>query len=218
MQTLKKHQSSLEVELPIEYYVQTPASPPKEAILLLHGYGQGAEKFLNLFEPGFLEGSLLIAANGPFMVPEKRGDTYRMGHSWYFYDSASDEYIISMKPAVEMWTKIVHELSIQSMPKRIIGYSQGGYLASFVAKGLTHVSQVLGISSQFLDGELEFPLPFRMDAVHGDQDEICSYQKAKHSHEKLVKTGVIGEFVTITKGAHRMSVEALHEVKRLIKL
>ena len=82
---MKEHLSVIKAELPVKCFIREVATPP-EVILLLHGYSQAAEKFSETILPIIPPKALVIAANGPFIVPQKIEKDYRIGYSWYFYD------------------------------------------------------------------------------------------------------------------------------------
>src|ERR1700733_6059654 len=145
-----EYRSSVKIQLPFQYNF-LDKEDASEVILLMHGYSQSAQSFLHKLKKALPLSAKIIAANGPFPVPERDGDSFKVGFSWYFYDFKADQYYIDMKPAVEMWKSIVKETKSENLPKRIIGYSQGGYLSPFVARELKGVHQVIGLSCQFLD-------------------------------------------------------------------
>jgi predicted esterase len=191
---------------------------PCPVFLLMHGYSQTAEYLLNKFLPTIPDGALVIAANGPFPAPKWIDEKPRLGFSWYFYDSSKDEYLVDMKTSVDMWIKIVDENHLQEVPKIIIGYSQGGYLAPFVAQELKNVVQVVGVGCEFLADELKENLSFRIDGIHGENDEVVSHDGAKKSHEKLIAQGARGNFITVKGNGHKISDEITVAVKNKIQL
>jgi len=88
------------------------------------------------------------------------------------------------------------------LPKCIAGYSQGGYLAPFLAKNLSGVSQVIGINGRFRDEQLSGPLPFRLDGVNGEQDAFVDPVRARECHAAIVASGVQGSFIMVPDAGH----------------
>ena len=212
----------VQTELPCRYSFREPVSP-QGLILLLHGYKLSGEYLFRRLqsqlcpERGDLTEWAVISPDGPFPVPGKRmsGDPY-VGYSWYFYDAAKDEYVLDMEPAQSYVVSLIAKLGFESLPKIIIGYSQGGYLAPFVAQRLTQVRQVIGVSCEFLHEELTGELPFRMDAVHGALDDIVDPEKSRRSHLGLVARGVQGSFASVGSAGHRLTPEIAAQVGQLL--
>ena len=205
-----------------DYILKLPENP-SELILLLHGYSESGEKIFDRLEKYLPQTAAVLAPCGLFPIPQRKGgDTqkveHEMGYSWYFYNFRTDEYFIDMDPAVQYCLGLVRQLNLNHLPTRLIGFSQGGYLAPFVGLTMPQTQQVIGISCRFLEEELsQLPL-FRMDAVHGELDEVVECQPAQESHRRLVQKGVTGKFISVPKVAHRLTFEVRERVQELLNL
>ncbi|MBI3558607.1 MAG: hypothetical protein HY074_20250 [Deltaproteobacteria bacterium] len=203
--------------LPFDFHVRRPLSgAPRELILLLHGFAESGKRILDKLEPLLPADAVVLAPNGPFPLPHKTDTGYVMTHSWYLYDPMAREYFIDMRLALEFLTAGIAQLKYEGLPKRIVGFSQGGYLAPFVAQTLSDVRQVVGIACEFLDEELTGALPARMDAVHGTADDVVAVADAKKSHAALVGRGVTGRFIEVEGAGHRIDGRMRNEVKELL--
>lgn len=181
--------------------------------MLLHGYQESGERMFQKLESSIPPDLEVIAPNGPFPLPEplKEGG-YRVGFSWYFYDDTKDEYYIDPGISVVYLRNLLHELGLASRPLRAIGFSQGGYLAPFLARTDLNLRHVIGIGCRFLEDELPRMQSVRLDAVHGGKDERVNVDEARRSHETLVSRGVQGEFRVFPEAGHRITPEMLAAV------
>ena len=139
-----------------------------------------------------------------------------MGYSWYFYDFKTDEYIIDMETAIQYCIGLIRQLDLDKLPLRIIGFSQGGYLAPFVGLASSNTRQVIGIACRFLEDELSQVPAFQMDAVHGDQDDVIEFGPAQESHHRLIQKGAHGSFITVNNTGHRLTFEVREKVRELL--
>jgi predicted esterase len=205
--------------LNFDYFKSGPeASDAKELVLLLHGYMESGKRIFEKLVSSFPKEIAVIAPNGPFLIPIKKSDGYKAGFSWYFHDPASNDYFINMETAVSYLSGGIEKLGFKSHPKRIIGFSQGGYLALILGSELDHTRQVIGIACEYLFEELVKPVLFRVDAIHGDLDSVVSLEGAKTSHVNLKKLGVKGDFHTIPNLDHRISNEVKDSLSKLVTL
>ncbi|CAM6053774.1 unnamed protein product [Sphagnum tenellum] len=188
-----------------------------EVILLLHGYEQKASSILGKLQSVRPSHTKFIAPNGIFPVPRRVGSSFKVGYSWYFFDPHSNEYLIDMSVSVQAIVSLIEKLEFQSIPKRIIGFSQGGYLAPFVAHRLKNVRQVIGVGCDYLIDELPPGIEYRWDGIHGKRDEIVDWKKSQLSHSRLSELGIEGKFYTLEEVGHDLSppvVETLAQVLR----
>jgi predicted esterase len=189
---------------------------PKRLILLLHGYSQSGDKILGKLEEALPDNSYIVAPSGPFPVPKPVGDTYKPGFSWYFYESERDEYFLDMSIATDYLLKFLNSFSVKLPLREIIGYSQGGYLAPFVAQKIPSVEKVIGISCEFLEPELLGEISFEMHAVHGENDIVVDGKNSLNSFSKLKNRGVKGNFHMVKGSDHGISDGIKEAVKKII--
>jgi predicted esterase len=207
--------------------MESPQGDPRELILLLHGFAESGERILRKLLPAIpqaiREEAVILAPNGPFPMPVKTESGYIATFSWYFYDPTSGEYFIDMKPATEFLTRGLEALGFSELPKRIVGFSQGGFLAPIAAARWKNVRQLIGVGCEYLvdeiPGVLPRNVPYRVDAVHGSQDESVNPEAASDSHGHLMAAGINGSFSMIAGASHRID-DRIREAVRdaLLKL
>jgi predicted esterase len=115
----------------------------------------------------------LLAPNGPFPVPQRKPDgSYRVGCAWYFYDPKVDQYYIDMEAALTLLEALTRERNATGAPLHLVGYSQGGYLAPFVAERLPGVRRLVGMAADFLVDEVTLAPGLPVDWILGLDDEV----------------------------------------------
>ena len=201
----------IETLLPFDYILQeAKQSPPRELCLLLHGYLQHGPKILRELGPVLPDTALVLAPNGPFPLPYPSGDHFKVANAWYFYDAKKDDYFVAPTVAARTLARALDQLAvarpeIARLPLRIIGFSQGGYLAPIAAESLPLTRQVILIAASVLPDEIAATVPFRVDAVHGDGDEVVACAGAAERHAQFIAAGNSGKFTTVAGTGHEMS-------------
>jgi predicted esterase len=206
------------VRLPVEIAESRPPAPT-ELIVLLHGYEESGDRILGKLAPALPPGAWVVAPNGPFPLPRKVGDGYKLGFAWYFYVSARGEYYIDMELSIGIIDTLIRELGAEALPKRVIGFSQGGYLAPFVGQRLRNTRQVVGLACDFLHEELGLlaPLPFPVDGLCGSADKIISPEEARRTFEALTPhCRVAGRFEALLNSEHKIDDAFVEGLKRRI--
>lgn len=186
-------------------YALRPASQPKGICLLLHGYLQTGHDILKLMAPYLPQDWTLLAPNGLFPVAQGQGQQIHLRYSWYFFNPNTNEYLISMEPACQYLKAFMSSHSSNGLPVKVIGYSQGGYLAPVAAQALPTVQQVIGINCRFRAEILREPLSFRLDGIHGLDDVLVDPNRARQCHQDVMNKGNAGEFVGVEKAGHRFT-------------
>jgi predicted esterase len=176
-----------------------------DLVLLVHGYGQTAKDFLEQVQEFFGERSL-CAVQAPFPIPIKTGETTLIGYSWYAYDLQTETFQIPMSTAVDFLIQTLTQLDLIKKVRRVVGFSQGGYIAPYFGLKLPGVKQVIGVNSRFKDEDPELmKLRFRLDAINGTEDKLVEAKKAQASHAKFLAAGVTGEFRLLPKTGHKIT-------------
>jgi predicted esterase len=190
----------------------TDGEAPRELILMLHGFAETRARMLKKLASAIPEelgrSALVLAPNAPFLMPHRTEQGYSATYSWYFYDPTTDEYAIDMRTSVEFLKQGLEARGLAHLPKRIIGFSQGGFLAPIAASGLENVRQFIGIGCEYLVDEIPVPIresvPYRVDAVHGSLDESVGIDRALGSHRRLMDLGISGTFQRVEGSGHRI--------------
>lgn len=180
--------------------------------MLLHGFAESGERLFRKLEAALpepiLDHALVIAPNGPFPMPHKTESGYSVTFAWYFYDPGAGEYYIDMRPAIDFIKTGIRVHGAWDLPKRVIGFSQGGYLALLLAAELPAMKQLIGIGCEYLVDEIPgnppANVPYRVDHVHGSADESVKAEEARLSHQRLIDAGVNGQLELIDGATHRI--------------
>jgi predicted esterase len=203
---MKHHRARIAAFLFADFIFESPKDP-KRLVILLHGYEQTGQKMYEKLASVMAPDAAVLSPNGPFPLPRRTQERYRLGYSWYFYDPKSDEYVMDMEIAVQFIKGLVQELGLTHLPITLIGFSQGGYLAPLVAQELKRVDHVIGLGAEYLVDEMALPIPYRADAVHGELDDVVSASDAQVAHQRLMnvqgnETRVKGEFRLLNATGH----------------
>jgi len=202
----------------MDYVLREPESGgPSELILLLHGYGESGGSLLRRLQAALPPEALVLAPNAPFPFAEKTEERYRMAYSWYFYDFQTDEYVIDMKTSLGFLATGIEKLGYSSLPLRIIGFSQGGYLAPFVGERLARTRQVIGLHSTYLHEELAPALGFRADNIVGALDTVVDPESSRRSHAQILKRSRGGAFFSLEGVGHRIDEAVVRKTAELLQ-
>jgi predicted esterase len=207
----------LKLNIELEHYVYTlTKGVPKRIYLLLHGYLLDGDFILNTLKHKIPDNSLVIAPDGPFLVPYKKRDRFFAKYAWYFFDTATKNYYINFSPAGEYLTKVMSNYNPDKLPITVIGYSQGGYLAPSVANHLAEVDSVIGIACVFRNERFSFRKEVNYHQVNSDTDLIVGIDGAKEEFEKVKSEGNNGQFIELTGIGHKLNPEYLNALEELI--
>lgn len=211
MSSLPLHvKKGVPANLPVGYR-HLEVSTPKMLTIFLHGYADHGGSFTRrLFPEGYpqplAETSALIP-NGPFPVPVKTEDGWREAYAWYFFDDSRQKMVISPDTAVNGIKSLVAELGYEDVPKALVGFSQGGFLAPYLAQHLKNVRTLIGIGTGYRTdyfGPLLNGLPHApsVHAIHGAVDGVFPLTAAKAAHQKVIALGFSGDFHSVDHGTH----------------
>jgi len=219
---------SATLSLPFDSFRVNPAdgAAPRELILLLHGFSESGERMLRKLAPAIppeLQGmAVTLAPNAPFLLPHKTDAGFVATFSWYFFEPGANDYYIDMEPSIDFLASGLQALGLAHLPKRIIGFSQGGFMAPIAASRLGNIRQFIGIGCEYLvdeiPGTLPHSVPYRVDAIHGAEDASVDPLKARDSHRRLTAAGVEGSFTMLEGVTHKIDDRVRAEVTRALSL
>ena len=205
-------------EIPFDYVLREAESgAPRELILLLHGYSESGRRIFSKLASHLPVDSVVLAPNAPFAFAERAEEKYRMGYSWYFYNFQTDEYVIDMTTALQFLETGIERLGYGALSLRIVGFSQGGYIAPFLGQRMKQTAQVIALHSTYLHEELGSRLDFRADNVVGEQDEIVEPDNSERSFWEISKRSKGGDFFKLPVG-HRIDDQVARKVGELVRL
>lgn len=198
---------------------------PDILTIYLHGYADHGGSFTRrLFPDGYPEELHQIAAlipNGPFPIPVKSDDGWREAYAWYFFDDSQQKMIISPETAQKAISTMIDDFGYIDTPKVIVGFSQGGFLAPYLAQHLKNVISVVGIGTHFLP-DYFLPLKQRfktrptVHAIHGANDEVFPLEKTRAAHQAVLQLGFQGAFAAIEGGTHSVNNDMGKALQQLL--
>ncbi len=207
------HKIKINSPFPMDYFSNECANP-KRVIFLLHGYGESGKKIFNRLIDFLPKDALVIAPNGPFPLPEKLEDGYKVSYAWYFYNKFTGEFLIDYDFPSELLKNLWLELNLK-LPLTVIGYSQGGYLAPFVGEKIVDTNQVIGVNCRFRYDRLK-NLKFKLYGIHGKNDDTVDPIMAFESFEVLKRKGISGDFYTLENEGHRLTNPFKEKIQKLL--
>jgi len=209
----------ISADLEFECLLSGPVPGTEEIIVLLHGFRDSNLQIFNNFQKmGSLLNTQILAPNAPFPFRTKsQSGDYQLEYSWYFFDPDKKRYLKTMETSLQYIEAGLEALKLTDRPKRIVGYSQGGYIAPFLGQKLKNTKQVIGVACEFYTHEMQGTFPFPIDAIHGDLDAVVKHSAGKQSHERLSELGISGEFHTIFGIGHSMDEQVKTKICELIQ-
>src|SRR5690606_352350 len=107
--------------------------------ICLHGYQDHAFSLLRRL--GWWEAELpftVLALNGPFPIPIWDENGFIEAFSWYFRNSARGVSYVAPETTAVNLARVIEETGFKAARKVLLGYSQGGYQAAYLAPLLTN--------------------------------------------------------------------------------
>lgn len=202
-----------------------PANGGRTLLLALHGQGLGAKSFRHILRHLPPSRSTLLIPEGPYPFEIRRPPELRVGHSWYTYTGDQPGFREALVAVEEHLLALIDALPASTgvpRPERVVilGFSQGGYLAGFMAlrhrplcAGLVLASARLKTEflSRELDAELDSsPLPPTL-ALHAQNDSALPWERAREYLRPLQERGADVEVFLHDQG-HRLPAAAVERV------
>ncbi len=193
------------------------AEAPREIILLLHGLGERGKRIFRKLSSYLPEDATVLAPNAPFPIERNRENKLDFGHSWYFYDKFEKTYFINQDLAKFWLRDLVRQENPNNLPVTIIGFSQGGYLSPLVGYVIPETKLIIGISCEFRTVLFHEKVPYKMVAIHGEDDEIVPMQMALTEIEKLRPMGIEVDFYGFQKAAHTITSDMGKKIQSIME-
>lgn len=206
------------IKLPVEYehhYFQNEIESPKRIIVLLHGYLLDGEFMLKKLESSLPKDALIISPNGPFLVPQKKGEEYFDKYSWYFFDPIKKSFYINYEPAALFLKNLIEKLNPNNLPVTIIGYSQGGFLAPKVAEVTPNVDSVLGLACIFRNERFKIKENIKYSQIHGEADLVVPLDQALAEWDLMEQKH---DFTILKDTGHRIDQDFLSSIVKFSKM
>lgn len=213
---------NLKVELPVSYYFKPARKQTNKTVILLHGYQDSAS---SLFRRCFGDEEKdydfnILAPNGIYPVPVKTDDGFREAYAWYFVDGKRKFTLVPAEVAAANLISLLEQLKIRTHTFLLVGFSQGGILASFVAHELRDLKGIIGLGTMFFAeyyAGLSELLP--VDSIHGVDDDVITLKTSKSGYDELKSLQPRpGNYYPIKGLKHTLDDEARAKLLELIEV
>ncbi len=215
------HTTTVSTTLPFSFR-HRPVAKPRALAMFFHGYSDhGGSFFRRLFRDGIpeaLQDVAILIPNGPFPTPVKSETGWREAYSWYFYNDAEQTMLIDPSTAVQGCRSLIQKFGYTDLPKIMVGFSQGGYLAPYLSSRVKNVKEIVAVSTGYRPDFYPEGETWKVTAIHGSKDEIFSVANARKAHAAILARGFEGEFIEIPNLTHVASPEVGAAVTERIKV
>ncbi len=199
---LQKFHTSLEIPIT---YIHTNQGQDKPLIVLFHGFADSAKAVLRRVYPEADDRYEVLAINGPFPVPQKKGDEWKHAFAWYFADFSKGTVYIPPQAAVKAVRDLLAHLGLDHRKKILIGFSQGGFFLPHALPHITNVQHLIAVGAAYRPDDYHTPLAIPLDALHGSLDEVISIERSRHSFEALKSKNPGGHFIELAGLGHTLN-------------
>ncbi|NCF55313.1 MAG: hypothetical protein GWP41_03495 [Planctomycetia bacterium] len=191
------HHSRL-FELQVPWTWIPPEGEPKLILMGLHGMGQDGDYLGRKLQQLSQHGIGLILPSGPYPVEIRGKSGPRQGHAWYIYTGDQPDFRLSLDRSEEDLLRLVEAITLDStipdVPLHLLGFSQGGYLAGYIACRHPDIVQSCCIASArlkhgFLEKELTLGHLPKILFLHDKADRLTAAEPVVKSAEILTTAG-----------------------------
>jgi phospholipase/carboxylesterase len=197
--------------------------PPKQALVLLHGYGSDGQDLIGLagYWRQMLPDAIFLAPNAPEPCRQNPG-----GYQWFDIDPDRPDYraegAATARPVIveflaDLWT----QTGLAAGNTVLTGFSQGAMMA--LHTGLSLEEKLLGIVS--FSGAL-IPPPALRDGrgakppvclIHGDSDPVVAPQFSVEAKRVLEEHGIAVRYHVEPNAGHTITEDGLAFASRFIE-
>ena len=222
-------QGSSEVRLSSGYRLLLPNDPPPAGgfplLLALHGFSLTGKLLQNRLRSMLSAPYALLFPDGPFPVEVRQAQPPRIGYSWYQYTGDQQAFLAALDFSIahleRLLERVGSEHSVDVSRVVLLGYSQGGYLASFMA--LQNRQRFLGlvtiscrIKVEALTDQLPALSGFPILVLHGKQDEVVPLAPQQESVRLLQEHGVAVELL-LHEGGHELRRDQVPRIDQFVR-
>lgn len=210
----KKH--NITVNKTATYYTLGDVKTAKTIWFVLHGYGMLAKYFIKKFNPILTDDIAIIAPEGLSRFYTE-GFYGRIGAAWMTKEDRENEIIDYINYLNQLYKTILIENNQSAIKINIVGFSQGGAVASrWVADGKVNPTNFILWSSVFPD-EMNFKTfcnNFNTYVLYGNKDEFRTEEQIIKQKELLTKSDLNYQLIEF-EGKHEIPEYVLvNQVKK----
>ncbi|MBC86691.1 MAG: hypothetical protein CL677_05880 [Bdellovibrionaceae bacterium] len=194
---------NLPVLFPTRAHLYQEEQKSNGCILLLHGFNQDAKTIYEDIKSVLPSNKMIVSLEAPLPVPQKRKEKWFLGFSWYIFDFNKKDFIYSPELANTLTEGYLKKLSLWDSIDTIVGFSQGGYTAPFIASSLPNINKVIGINCRFRHEEFkDNPNQLNLVAIHGSNDQMVNPNEAIESYKKIVQNVEDQKIIVVEGSGH----------------
>ncbi|MCF8241266.1 MAG: hypothetical protein K9J16_07755 [Melioribacteraceae bacterium] len=198
------------------YRLGTFSSKTKSVWFVLHGYGQLAGDFINIFEKFVNDETVIIAPEGTHRFYLK-GFSGKVGASWMTKEDWEKDIEDNNAYLTSLISKIKIQLSNQNVKFNALGFSQGtATLMRWFSQeqvdfnqiilwggGLPHDVELTGIKEKSADTKITICI--------GNHDQFIKPEKVDEEIERVKSAGINCSFINY-EGGHNIDLELLGKI------
>lgn len=167
-------------------------------LIALHGMGQDGSGLARHLQHLTKRGVALLIPDGPYRHEVRERDTIREGHSWYIYTGDQERFLTSMQKSEKDLLALVETVlgaeGVEGASTILLGFSQGGYMAGFIAcrhpeRFASCIISSARLKHEFLEDELtsgELPAVL---LLHDENDPLTRPEPVRESFRILSEAG-----------------------------
>lgn len=215
--SIQLERTQVPVEMPMSY-LHFNKKPGRPLLLLFQGYEDTAAGVFRrtLSEAGQFPDFEILVPNGLFPVPVRITEGWKQGFAWYFSDISRKQVLMPPQVAAGAVSHLLSQLNLQDRPKVLIGFSQGGFFLPFLFPHLQNIKKIFGIGTGFRVEDYPEVLPAPLDAIHGENDKIVSFERTRENFDRLKTKNPKGEFYSFPDLGHSMNDQSRALLKERI--
>ena len=191
-----------------------PEGPPPAGgfplLLALHGFGLSGALLKGRLQSLLPAPYAILLPDGPYPVEMRKASPPRVGRSWYQYTGDQPAFLEALAFTIShldrLLDRVAREHPICRERIALLGFSQGGYVASFFAlRESARFAGLITISCRIKVEALVDELPelsgFPVLVLHGEGDELVRLEPQLEAVEVMKRHGVDVELL-LHDGGH----------------
>jgi len=226
---MKTIQGSTDVRWASGYRLLLPEGPAPASgfalLLALHGFSLSGKLLQNRLRSLLPAPYALLFPDGPFPVEVREAVPPRVGYSWYQYTGDQQAFLTALDFGIAYLERLLEQVAAEQPVDLsrvvLLGYSQGGYLASFMAlRNRSRFAGLVTISSRIKVEALAAELPalrgFPILVLHGTADEVVPLLPQQESVRVLREFGASVELL-LHEGGHELRRDQVPRIDEFVR-
>lgn len=211
-------------KLQIPYKILETGPPgEKPLVVWLHGFGQTSGWMQKQFEPVWSKvDAYHLFVQAPYLLLESYVQKKSEGYSWYMFNGEKERYEESMEHAAEFLMDLISRMKplLRSKGLTVCGYSQGAYLAGYLAlsrpKHIDHAFMLAGRFKNEWVKDWNALHAVTLFGIHGDADDEVRWEPQEHALAEARDRGIAAHFFLVN-GTHKINSAMMDKLFELLK-